>query len=178
MTEPNATSPLRSAAQQFGTPAVITQWTEKGRVRNQVRCLRLGQIALSETMLFVLEGEKIQGFVYLAEILSLHVEPRRTYKHPVLGALIGFAMVIAPVGVIAGDPQNLGKSFGGDFFLIWGPLLVAAGLFTFYEAVLSRKVPWLIVETKTTQRAFMFSNPLTTPESDLLTAMAQSLTPT
>jgi hypothetical protein len=161
-----------TAARQFATPAVITQWTEKGKVRRQVQCLRVGQLALSESMLFVLEGEKILGWVYLADVRSLGIESRRSYRHPFIGAAIGLAMVTAPIAVIAHDPNNIGRSFGGDFFLIWGPLLVALGAFTFYEAVLSRKRPWLIVQTQTTPQAFMFSNPLTSSESALVEALA------
>jgi hypothetical protein len=171
-TSPTSTD-FEAAARRLGTPGVVTQWTENGKVRRQIQCLRVGQLALGETMLFVLEAEKVLGWVYLAEIRSLRIESRRSYKHPFVGAALGLVMLVAPIAVIASDPNNLGKSFGGDFFVIWGPILIAMGAFTLYEALFSRKRPWLIVTSPSGEQAFMFSHPLTQPESALIESLAE-----
>jgi hypothetical protein len=168
---------FQAAGREFGTSAVITQWSKDGKVRHQVSCLRLGQIALSDTMLFVLEGEKVQGWVYLADIRRLAIESRRSYKHPIIGSAIGLAFMAAPVSVVLGDPFSIAGYFGGDLFLFTGGFIGLIGAYTFYEAVLSRKVPWLIVDTATAPRALMFTERLTPAQEALIAAMGAAVAP-
>ncbi len=63
------------AGKALGIASLVTQWDQKGKVKRQVSCLRVGQLAFNETMFFILERDRVQGFAYLADITGMQIEP-------------------------------------------------------------------------------------------------------
>ena len=162
-------SGYQAAGSPLGKPGVVVQWDRKGRAKRQVPCVRVGQIAFNEMMLFVLEGEYVQGFVYLAEIQRITIQRRKSFRHPIIGFLVGLGCVLGPVSVLLGDPVGLagllGAGGGCGFLFVLG-----IGAFTLFEVITSRKVPWLVVTTKDGDRAFLLGEPVTAEQEQLVFA--------
>ena len=170
----NSVPPTKDAGPRIGTPAIVTQWDEKGRVRRQIECLRVGQLALHENMLLVLEGDRVRGVVRLGDLQSVRVEMLRSFKHPVIGAVIGLVMIGAPISVLLGDPFFLGGILGGDFLCFTGGFLLLLGGYTLFEVFRMRKSPWLIAQTPVGEIVLALDRALSPEESSLLAALGAS----
>lgn len=126
------------------------------------RYVLLGALAYSERLIVVLEGRDVVGSVPRADIRSIRIELRPSFKHPIVGLILGGLLVAVPIGLTL-------------MGLYYNPLLTLSitlvGFYLMFGAARTRKVPWLIVITNAGERAFMLYAALT-PEVE---AFAQAL---
>ena len=169
---PDVTDSLADVGRSIAKPGTITEWDKDGKVRHRVECVRVGQFALNDRMFFVLENDRVSGFVYLADIRDFRFESRRSFKHPIAGTIFGVSAFLLPLTIFVGDPFFIGGFLGGGLFPLTGGFLMLLGAFTLYEVLRNRKVPWLIVETKDGPRPFMLFAPLAAEQEDLVHALA------
>jgi hypothetical protein len=162
---------LLNGVARFGRPGIVTQWDEKGRVTRRIQCLRIGQFAIHENMLFVLEGERVRGVIRLGDLQELRVEMRRSFRHPVLGVLISVALIATPASAFLGDPFHIGGFFVGGIGCMMVPFFLFLGGYTLYEVIRIRMIPWLIARNGVTTCTHALDQPLSEEESALLAAL-------
>jgi len=123
-------------------------------------------------MLLVLEGNRVRSVIRLGDLKNLRIEMRRSFKHPVVGAIVGAALIAAPISPFLGDPFGLSGVFYGSLIPIGGTLFcLGIGGFTLYEVLRARRVPWLIANTPAGEYSHALDNDLSPEESQLLTAL-------
>jgi hypothetical protein len=134
-------------------------------VDSQERYVPLGPIAHSDRLVVVLDGSDVVGSVAIADTLSIRIEQRSSFKHPIIGLVLGAILIAAPVGATLSA-------------VIFPPVLTISltliGLYLVIAAARVRKVPWLIALTKTGERAFMLYGTVTPEVEAFVHALNES----
>jgi len=116
----------------------------------------LGAIAYNDRLVVILQGNTVVGSVPRADIRSIRIEPRLSFKHPIVGLILGSLLTAIP----------LSTTLMG---LYYNPVLTLSislpGFYLLFAAARARRVPWLVVLTSAGERAFMLHGPVT-PEVD------------
>lgn len=164
---------IQAAGTRFGVPFVVTQYDRNGGVKHQVPCRRVGPLALNESMLFTLEGDFVQGFVYLDDIRGLCIEQRRSFKHPVIGAIVGTVLLGLPLLSVVSAFADLPWAPQSDPLMCSEVFVAALGAYMLWEVLRNRQVPFLVIQTKDEPRVFQLHGHLA-PEVKLLVLALQA----
>jgi hypothetical protein len=116
----------------------------------------LGALAYNDRLVVVLQGSTVVGSIPRADIRSIRIEPRLSFKHPIVGLVVGSLLSVVPIGTTLMD-------------LYYNPVLTLSfsliGFYLLFAAARARRVPWLVALTSAGERAFMLHGPVT-PEVD------------
>lgn len=117
---------------------------------------KLGQVAYDDDWLLVLdERDNVIQEIPRARIESVKVEMRSSFKHPVIGVILGGILVGVPASAFLGDPLGVRETILYHLeYLLSAASLFFFGLFLLFPALASRKIPWLVIGTSYGERAF------------------------
>src|SRR4051812_33276703 len=104
----------------------------------------VGPLAYDEQLLVVTNQAVVVGSVTRASIRRIRIEPRTSFKHPVVGGVVGLILVAGPLmpraaerlGLVDEDWLMTVKAVG-EFMLVVGILVLVCVL-------LRRRIPWLV----------------------------------
>ena len=128
----------------------------------------VGSIFFNDDVIGVLDGTYVIGSVVRKSVTSVRSELRPSCKHPVVAAVVGALMIIAPVENFAGDPLGLAWLMMGS--LTAGVFLFCCGCYLLWGVMRQRDEPWIVFITETGERAFPLKQALTPRAMDLLAA--------
>ena len=124
---------------------------------------RLGQIAYDDDLLLVLDGgDYVNDRIPRNAIKSARLETRPSFKHPVIGIIMGSVLIGVPVSAFLGDPLGIeGLILCGIETMIIAGFLVLLGLYLYFPALSNRKIVWLIIDTTHGERTFPLQGEIT-----------------
>ncbi|MCP4374722.1 MAG: hypothetical protein GY794_00870 [bacterium] len=109
---------------------------------------RLGQIAYDDKLILVLDGDYIIERIGRSAITSARIEIRPSFKHPIIGAIVGTMCVAVPASAILGDPLGIKWMLAYSIFTISSAIFLPfMGLLLYFPAICNRKIEWLVFDT-------------------------------
>jgi hypothetical protein len=145
-----------------------------GPIDKNKRYIRVGPLAFDEELLIIMNQGVVIGSVLRRSINAIRIEPRTSFKHPIVGTVVGL------VGVAGLLVPNAVRTFGlqDDDWIqplrILGFVMAVIGLILLLGVVRRRQIPWLVVDTDSGQRCFPLENEVT-PQVEQLINDAQNL---
>ncbi len=116
---------------------------------------RLGQVAYDDDWVLVLDGDTIVHEIPRGTIMSAGVETRSSFKHPVIGMLLGGVLVGAPISAFLGDPLGIKPVILYDpMHVFMTGFLVFLGVCLYFPAISNKKIDWLVINTEHGERTF------------------------
>lgn len=117
----------------------------------------------------VLDGKYVQGTVARRSVTAFRLERRTSFKHPIIGLLLGLVLVGIPTQALAGDPLGLWwltlaspMRLAGSFFM------VCFGVFLLGSVMRRRDEPWVVFVTSTGEHGFPLRHNLSSEASEAL----------
>jgi hypothetical protein len=112
-------------------------------------------IFINDEVVGVLDETYVLGTVARSRLKAFRTETRTSFKHPIIGAILGTVMVGVPVQSALGDPLNLwwltlaspARVAGAVFMLFIGAYLL-------YGVLRRRDEEWLVLVSEHEERAF------------------------
>lgn len=103
----------------------------------------------------VLDGKHSQGRVGRRALMGFRIDRRTSFKHPVIGFVIGFVLVAIPLQALMGDPLGLWwVTLASPLRLVGSFFLFSFGIYLLWGVVSRREMPWLVLITDSGERAF------------------------
>lgn len=119
------------------------EWTRS--VDESKRYTTTGPIFYDGDLIGVLDGVTVMGSMARKEITAVRLERRTSFKHPILGLILG--------GVLMAAGLYWFSLTSGDGFVLYGCLL-GCGAYLLQGVVRRREIPWLVLVAGTTEREF------------------------
>ena len=121
----------------------------------------IGPLAYDEKLLVVMNQKVVVGSVPRAAIRRIRIEPRSSFKHPVVGSVIGLIGLAGPL--MPSAARSLGAMDYGWLKLLEaaGDLMLVVGILVLVCVMRRREIPWLVVETDGEQRCFPLEKEVT-----------------
>ncbi|MGC4119190.1 MAG: hypothetical protein QM765_32415 [Myxococcales bacterium] len=127
---------------------------------------RIGAVAFEGEQLLVLEGDYILARLDRAEVRSLRVEQRPSFKHPVLGAVLGLALLV-PGGAFVGIAP-MAATKGVVYVLVGASISVIAGVSLLWGVITRKDIPFLVAVTERGESIYALDQPVTAELSSAL----------
>jgi len=114
-----------------------------------------GPIFYDDDVIGVLEGKYVQGTVGRRSLQGFRIDRRTSFEHPVVGWLLGGVLVGVPLQAVAGDPLGLWwLTLASPMRLGASVCMVIFGACLLWGVIRRRDLPWLVLMTRTGERAF------------------------
>lgn len=126
----------------------------------------------NDEIIGVLDGKYVQDSVARTALTGYRIEQRTSFKHPIMGLILGIALIVAPVQSFAGDPLRLWWFTMGSLHGIAGSFfMLLCGLYLVCAVIRRRDEPWIVLLTTTGERAFRLRDGLTPQAVGVLTSL-------
>jgi hypothetical protein len=126
-------------------------------------------IFYDERVIGVLEGKYVQGTVGRRSLRAYRVEQRTSFKHPIVGAVLGGVLVGVPLQAVAGDPLGLWwLTLASPMRLAGSVFMAFFGAFLLWGVIRRREQPWLVLTTVSGERAFPLNEELSKLAAEVL----------
>jgi hypothetical protein len=97
----------------------------------------------------------VLGSVARTSLTGYRIEQRTSFKHPIVGMLLGVALIAVPVQSCAGDPLGVSWLTPGSFRVGAASLfMLFCGLFLLWGVIRRRDEPWIVFIASAGERAF------------------------
>jgi hypothetical protein len=114
---------------------------------------------INNDLIGVLDGKSVLGSVTRRAVTSIRVENRSSFKHPIVGTLVGAAMVVVSTEYFLPHPE------GAWWFALNSPLgslfLLFCGCFLLWGVLRRRDEPWIVFVTDSGERDFPIKKVMT-----------------
>lgn len=136
------------------------------------------QIFYDDRVVGVLEHSYVLGTVHRASITAVRFEGRSTFKHPVIGLVLGLAFAGVPVQSVLGDPLHLWwLTLASPMRVLGSVFMLFVGTYLLWEVIRRRDEPWVVFVLGTTERAFPLARPLSAPALQFLQSFNNAAAP-
>ena len=125
------------------------------QARSGSRYNRFGCFFHDDRIVGVLEADRVLGSVLRAEVTAIRLERRSTFKHPVLGLLLGLLLFLGPVDLMLGDPWGLRWLALGSCTTMICEMMF--GTYLLWSVIRRRDETWVVFASASGERAFPLS---------------------
>lgn len=131
---------------------------------------RAGPLFYSDELIGVVDGNNnVLGSVPRASVTSVRLEQRTSFKHPLIGFLVGITLIAAPIDALMGYPLGIGRLTFGSCAAVGSELFF--GGYLLVSVVRRRDEPWIVFVLRDMERGF----PLKWPMPQEIVALAQKV---
>ncbi len=129
----------------------------------------------NDDVIGVLDGKHILGRVNRSSVTAFRVEQRSSFKHPVMGFVLGLVMIGIPLLPPAFEPDGL-KYFtrASKEWLFVCFFLLCIGGYLIWCAASRRDQPWLVFETGSSEFAYPLRQTLPQRAEEVLRSLIRS----
>jgi hypothetical protein len=118
-------------------------------------------IFFNDNVIGVLDGRYVQGTIGRRALRAFRVEQRTSFKHPVVGAVLGGVLTVVPLLTLVGDPLGLWwLTLASPLRLVGSFFMLFFGVCLLWGVMRRREQPWLVLTTASGERAFPLNEEL------------------
>ncbi len=123
--------------------------------------VRVGPLIFNEHILHVVESGVVLGSVRRASMKTIRIEPRTSFKHPVVGTVLGLLGVAGPQLPRAASFLGVKAWEWIESLRIVGFFMLVVGIILLIGVLRRRNIPWVVIDTQNGERCFPLEKEVT-----------------
>jgi hypothetical protein len=134
----------------------------------------IGPLIFDDHIIGVLDGKYPLGSVPRASVTAIRFEERTSFKHPILGLILGLLLVGIPTDELTGNHLGIGKlAIGSCTALVCSFLF---GLYLIIQILRRRNEQWIVFVLGPVERAFPLKQPISNEQIVILNKLCDRAT--
>jgi hypothetical protein len=126
----------------------------------------IAPICYDDHVVGVVDGKYLAGAVSRTAVTAIRLERRTSFKHPIVGLIVGISAMGISFLALAGDP-----TLATPHELVGLLFLFSVGAYLLWGVLRRRDEPWLVFVLGSSERAFPLKDDLSAEASSLLTQL-------